>query len=114
MIASFQLVMGRSLQLEVMEVKGGVRQVCHPDNLNPKLHWLSCQVDLCFLEGEKMTSVRDLMVFLDHANFSAPLSLPTISAPEKQLVDVEARKFRQLPQLKKGKVTLLYFKLTCH
>jgi len=82
-----QLVMGRSLQLEVMEVKGGVRQV-----------------DLCFLEGEKMTSVRDLMVFLDHANFSAPLSLPTISAPEKQLIDVEARKFRQLPQLKKGKV----------
>ena len=113
MNASFQLVMGRSLQLEVMEVKGGVRQVCYPD-FNPKLHWLSCQVDLCFLEGEKMTSVRDLMVFLDHANFSAPLSLPTISAPEKQLIDVEARKFRQLPQLKKGKVTLLYFKCTGH
>jgi len=82
-----QLVMGRSLHLEVMEFKGGVRQV-----------------DLCFLEGEKMTSVRDLMVFLDHANFSAPLSLTTINAPEKQLIDVEARKFRQLPELKKGKV----------
>ena len=53
-----------------------------------------------------MTSVRDLMVFLDHANFAAPLSLPIISgAPEKQLMNVEAQKFRQLPELKKGKVT---------
>ena len=51
-----------------------------------------------------MTSVRDLMVFLDHAKFSAPLSLPTISAPQKPIIDVEAREFKQLPQLKKGKV----------
>ena len=61
-------------------------------------------MDLCFLEGGKMTSVRDLMVFLDHAKFSAPLSLPTISAPEKPIIDVEAREFKQLPELKKGKV----------
>ena len=66
-----------------------------------------CQVDLCFLEGGKMTSVRDLMVFLDHAKFSAPLfSLPTISAPKKPNIDVEAREFRQLPELKKGKVVV--------
>jgi len=82
-----QLVMGRPLQLEVMGVKGGVRQV-----------------DLCFLERGKMTSVRDLMVFLDHAKFSAPLSLPTISAPEKPIIDVEAREFKRLPELKRGKV----------
>ena len=65
---------------------------------------ISPQVDLCFLEGEKMTSVRDSMVFLDHAKFSAPLSLPTSSAPEKPSVDVEAREFKQFPRLKKGKV----------
>jgi len=62
-------------------------------------------VDLCFLEGGKMTSVRDLMVFLDHAKFSAPLSsLPTISAPKRPSIDVEAREFSQMPELKKGKV----------
>ena len=59
-----------------------------------------------------MTSVRDLMVFLDHAKFSAPLSLPTVGVPEKPLIDVEAREFMQLPELKKGKVTLENFIFT--
>ena len=58
-----------------------------------------------------MTSVRDSMVFLDHAKFSAPLSLPTSSAPEKPSVDVEAREFKQFPRLKKGKVTLIIYKI---
>jgi len=80
-----QLVMNRALQLEVMGVKDGVRQV-----------------DLCFLEGEKMSSVRDLMVFLDQAKFPAPLSLPTVD--NKALTDVETGQFGQLPRLKKGKV----------
>ena len=70
-------------------------------------------MDLCFLEGGKMTSVRDMMVFLDHAKFSAPLSsLSTISAPEKPSINVEAREFRQLPELKKGKVVVYLFQ-TC-
>ena len=64
-------------------------------------------MDLCFLEGGKMTSVRDMMVFLDHAKFSAPLSsLSIISAPEKPSINVEAREFRQMPELKKGKVVV--------
>lgn len=46
-----------------------------------------------------MVSVRDLMVFLDHAKFSAPLCMP-----EQRLADVEAREFKQLPRLKKGQV----------
>ena len=46
-----------------------------------------------------MVSVRDLMVFLDHAKFSAPLC-----TPEQRLADVEAREFKQLPRLKKGQV----------
>ena len=46
-----------------------------------------------------MVSVRDLMVFLDHAKFSAPLCVP-----EQRLADVEAREFKQLPRLKKGQV----------
>ena len=70
-------------------------------------------MDLCFLEGGKMTSVRDMMVFLDHAKFSAPLSsLSTISAPEKPSINVEAREFRQLPELKKGEVVVYLFQ-TC-
>ena len=46
-----------------------------------------------------MVSVRDLMVFLDHAKFSAPLCMR-----EQHLADVEAREFKQLPRLKKGQV----------
>ena len=46
-----------------------------------------------------MVSVRDLMVFLDHAKFPAPLCMP-----EQRLADVEAREFKQLPRLKKGQV----------
>ena len=46
-----------------------------------------------------MVSVRDLVVFLDHAKFSAPLCMP-----EQRLADVEAREFKQLPRLKKGQV----------
>ena len=101
------MVNGRSLQLVEMGVKGGVKQV-GTDLVN--FFKISPQVDLCFLEGEKMTSVRDSMVFLDHAKFSAPLSLPTSSAPEKPSVDVEAREFKQFPRLKKGKVTLIIYK----
>ena len=102
------MVNGRSLQLVEMGVKGGVKQV-GTDLVN--FFKISPQVDLCFLEGEKMTSVRDSMVFLDHAKFSAPLSLPTSSAPEKPSVDVEAREFKQFPRLKKGKVTLINYKI---
>ena len=105
---SHQMVNGRSLQLVEMGVKGGVKQV-GTDLVN--FFKISPQVDLCFLEGEKMTSVRDSMVFLDHAKFSAPLSLPTSSAPEKPSVDVEAREFKQFPRLKKGKVTLIIYKI---
>ena len=105
---SHEMVNGRSLQLVEMGVKGGVKQV-GTDLVN--FFKISPQVDLCFLEGEKMTSVRDSMVFLDHAKFSAPLSLPTSSAPEKPSVDVEAREFKQFPRLKKGKVTLIIYKI---
>lgn len=77
-----ELVKCRPLHLEEMGFKNGVKQV-----------------DLCFSEGGKMVSVRDLMVFLDHAKFSAPLCMP-----EQRLADVESREFKQLPRLKKGQV----------
>merc|ERR1719209_2894740 len=77
-----ELIKCRPLHLEEMGFKNGVKQV-----------------DLCFSEGGKMVSVRDLMVFLDHAKFSAPLCMP-----EQRLADVEAREFKQLPRLKKGQV----------
>ena len=56
-----------------------------------------------------MVSVRDLMVFLDHAKFSAPLCVP-----EQRLADVEAREFKQLPRLKKGQVNYNLLSVPSH
>ena len=56
-----------------------------------------------------MVSVRDLMVFLDHAKFSAPLCMP-----EQRLADVEAREFKQLPRLKKGQVNYNLLSVPSH